>query len=91
MFFVPLKVGDILDSWGIAVHKELKGNVLFPIHWGTFNVAIHPWDEPVKQVLKFAGQDKVKLCLPRPGEMVIWPDMEINSRWWEKVHLLVLR
>lgn len=66
----------------IKIHKELNGKVLFPIHWGTFNVAIHPWDEPVKEVQKFASQENVSLCLPNPGEVIEWPYAVISSQWW---------
>jgi L-ascorbate metabolism protein UlaG (beta-lactamase superfamily) len=87
--FLPIGAYD--SSWpdihinpkeAIAIHKDLKGNVLFPIHWGTFNVAIHPWDEPVKQILMYATQEDVKLSLPRPGELMVWPHVIVNSKWW---------
>jgi L-ascorbate metabolism protein UlaG (beta-lactamase superfamily) len=66
----------------VEIHNELKGKVLFPIHWGTFNVAIHPWDEPVKEVQKCAVKENVSLCLPSPGKLVEWPNTVIDSKWW---------
>jgi len=67
----------------IAIHKDLKGNVLFPMHWGTFNLAIHSWSEPVKRLIYEAEKEHVYLCLPKPGELIAWPYMLVDSRWWE--------
>ncbi|HEY4785110.1 MAG TPA: MBL fold metallo-hydrolase [Bacteroidales bacterium] len=67
----------------VEAHDDLKGKVLFPIHWGTFNVAIHPWDEPVKRFMNAGQTQHINYCLPSPGKLVVWPNTEIHSRWWE--------
>lgn len=70
----------------VQAHLDLNGKVLMPIHWGTFNLALHPWKEPVERVMKAAEKNNVSLLLPTPGEVRIVADGAYNSKWWEKYH-----
>lgn len=54
-----------------------------PIHWGTFNLAFHPWTEPAERVIKAAKENNVQLILPAPGETRNADDGAYNSKWWE--------
>lgn len=67
----------------VQAHLDLKGKLLMPIHWGTFNLAFHPWTEPVERVLKAAEKSNVSLLLPTPGETRNINMGAYNSRWWE--------
>jgi hypothetical protein len=51
-----------------------------PIHWGLFDLALHPWTKPIESV--FAVKD-LKLWSPTPGlpSEVIHGE-EIRSDWW---------
>ena len=53
----------------VQANIDLKGKVFHPIHWGTFNLAIHSWDDPVKKVIAEAAKQNVKLALPKPGKL----------------------
>jgi hypothetical protein len=56
--------------------------VLLPVHWGKFSLSLHPWDEPVKRVLKKADELKVQVTTPLIGEPV-YPGREYPSKhWW---------
>ena len=46
----------------------LGGGSFLPVHWGTFNLAIHAWDEPAETLLKLAPAQGVQLVMPRLGE-----------------------
>lgn len=63
-------------------HLALKGNLMMPIHWGTFNLALHPWKEPIETSIQLAQQKDIQLFIPKPGIIteVTGPH---NSRWWE--------
>ena len=37
----------MLPEQTVQAHLDLRGRVLQPIHWGTFNLALHPWYEPM--------------------------------------------
>ena len=74
-----LEIGAFHPAWGnihlgpenaLAAHTLLGGGPLLPIHWGTFNLALHPWDEPVETLLRLAPKGGARLLLPRLGEPI---------------------
>lgn len=67
-------------------HRVLNSHILFPIHWGTFNLALHDWREPGQRILELAKANGTKLIMPQPGEPVeIRTDNEAYiNRWWER-------
>jgi L-ascorbate metabolism protein UlaG (beta-lactamase superfamily) len=68
----------------VQAHMDLKGNVLHPIHWATFNLALHPWYEPMVRLTAAANVKNVKTATPIVGETTVY-DMRIPAaRWWEK-------
>jgi L-ascorbate metabolism protein UlaG (beta-lactamase superfamily) len=62
-------------------HLALKGRIMMPIHWGTFNLAPHGWDEPIERLLLCARKKNIELFIPEPGRPteVTGP---LNSKWW---------
>jgi L-ascorbate metabolism protein UlaG (beta-lactamase superfamily) len=58
---------------------------MLPVHWGTFNIALHDWDEPIKRAVKAASEKNVDLVTPRVGEVVIAGEPFSSHRWWEEV------
>lgn len=59
-------------SEGVQAHLDLQqgapSGVLLPIHWATFSLAPHPWDEPGEGTVAAAAQAGAQVALPRPGE-----------------------
>jgi len=70
----------------IRVHMDVKGKRMLPVHWATFNMAIHDWDEPIKRALKAAGENNVDLVTPRVGELVVVGESFLSESWWEEVN-----
>ncbi|NIG56167.1 MBL fold metallo-hydrolase [Chitinophaga sp. Cy-1792] len=68
----------------IEAHQALKGRIMLPVHWGTFNLALHPWDEPAERILPLAKEHNVTLWMPEPGATATLPDKETISYWWRK-------
>lgn len=64
-------------------HLALKGALMMPIHWGTFNLSTHAWDEPIERLLKYAEEKKIDLFLPEPGKPTE-VNGQLNSEWWLK-------
>jgi len=62
----------------------LKAKVLFPVHWGKFALATHPWDESIGRVLKKAAALNLKVITPIIGEQVILDSIMPHSSWWVK-------
>ncbi|MBH8568650.1 MBL fold metallo-hydrolase [Microvirga sp. STS02] len=67
----------------LEAHQLLGGGPLLPLHWGTFNLAFHAWQQPVQRLLEAAGPE-VPLLLPAPGQRVDVAAGPLNSRWWER-------
>ena len=38
----------------VRAHLDVGAKVLFPVHWSTFNLALHAWDEPIRRTLAAA-------------------------------------
>lgn len=69
----------------VRAHKEVQAKRMFPVHWGTFNLAYHDWDEPIKRTLQAAIKEKIDLVTPRVGEIVFANQEFLSENWWENV------
>lgn len=67
----------------VEAHLALQGDILLPIHWGTFTLAFHDWFEPASWVTKESAEKNVRLVIPRPGEKVDVAKPPILEKWWE--------
>ncbi|UGQ12743.1 MBL fold metallo-hydrolase [Yinghuangia sp. ASG 101] len=67
----------------IAAHVDLGGELLLPVHWATFNLAPHPWGEPVDRLRREAKATGTRLVVPRPGDRVDTGDVPQLDPWWE--------
>lgn len=67
----------------IAAHQLVRGKTMMPVHWGTFDLSIHRWDEPADRVRALAAEQGVRLVQPRPGETV-QPDSPLQAPWWRR-------
>ena len=66
----------------VKAHIALRARRMVPVHWGTFNLAFHAWDEPIERVVA-AGRDQgVDLVTPRVGEVVAAGAPFASARWW---------
>jgi hypothetical protein len=61
---------------------------LLPIHWGTFNLALHAWDEPAESLLRLAPAAGAQLLMPRIGEPVEPAHAGKMDTWWRRVDSL---
>lgn len=70
----------------VKAHLDLGGRLLLPIHWATFNLAFHDWNEPALRVSAAAQARGVPLVLPRPGQMVEPARAEslATGAWWRE-------
>ena len=54
----------------VAAHKMLNAKLIIPIHWGTFDLSRHAWDEPIHRFKDEVLKEKIKFFIPLPGEIV---------------------
>ena len=67
----------------VQAHLDLKGKVLQPIHWGTFNLSLHAWDEPMERFIKAAELKDINYAIPVVGSTTEYPDNLPKSKWWQ--------
>jgi L-ascorbate metabolism protein UlaG (beta-lactamase superfamily) len=89
-----LEVGAFHPVWGdihLGPENALKaiamlGNPSFlPVHWGTFSLAMHAWDQPAETLLDLAPKAGVRLVMPRLGEAVEPAHAQDAKPWWRAV------
>lgn len=91
---VMLEVGAFHPSWGdihLGPENALKalallgGGAFLPVHWGTFALAMHDWDQPAETLLALAPAQGATLVMPRLGEAVE-PTLGLEVQpWWRAV------
>ncbi|QMV41894.1 MBL fold metallo-hydrolase [Cohnella cholangitidis] len=73
----------MLPEETVQAHIDVKGNVLIPIHWGAFTLALHDWTDPIERASKAAKERDVALATPRIGEVVsIGAPDRPSDAWW---------
>ena len=91
---VMLEVGAFHPAWGhihlgpanaLKALDLLGGGALLPVHWGTFSLALHAWDEPAETLLELAPRHGAQLVMPRLGEAVEPAKAERVVPWWRSV------
>ncbi|MCK8678080.1 MBL fold metallo-hydrolase [Streptomyces lichenis] len=93
-----IQLGAYSDFWpdihmtpaeGLRAHLDLQGGapagVLLPIHWGTFNLAPHPWAEPAEWTRDAGEEAGQTVASPRPGEPFEPAGTVPREPWWRAV------
>ena len=65
----------------VQTHLDVRGEVLLPIHWATFNLAFHAWDDPIEWAVRESAERAVRLATPRVGQRFEVTDRPTDS-WW---------
>ena len=66
----------------VRAHQLVRGNVMLPVHWAGFDLALHGWTEPIERVLVAAEAAGVRVATPQPGELLEPATMGAQRRWW---------
>jgi L-ascorbate metabolism protein UlaG (beta-lactamase superfamily) len=87
-----IKIGASDPTWesihmspedAVRASQAVRGQVLLPIHWATFNLGFHAWSDPPDRALAAATKSGVTIVIPRPGQAV---DLEhpvgAPEPWW---------
>lgn len=91
---VMLEVGAFHPSWG-DIHLgpanalealALLGNPPFlPVHWGTFALATHAWDQPAEALLADHRTNGTMLLMPRLGQPLEPAHGPVATPWWRVI------
>ena len=66
----------------LQAHLDLRGRWLLPVHNGTFDLAMHAWNEPFERIQALAQARDVKLATPVMGERVALEAPRTGHAWW---------
>ena len=87
-----IQIGAYAEQWsdihmtpeeGVAAHQDVQARLLVPVHWATFQLAMHPWPEPADRVWREAKATDVSLAVPRPGERIDVDAPPPVDGWWQ--------
>ncbi len=87
-----LEIGAYDENWpsihmgpekAVQAAVDLGSPLLMPIHWATYDLAMHPWKEPAERVIAEAQKKSVPLLLPAPGETVTINNQVYSNNWWK--------
>lgn len=95
---VMLEIGAYHPAWAnvhlgpvnaLEALDALGGGPLLPIHWGTFDLATHRWDQPIEALSIRGAENGARLLCPRLGEPVE-PDLATMEPdpWWRDIAVL---
>jgi L-ascorbate metabolism protein UlaG (beta-lactamase superfamily) len=88
---IMMEVGAWHEAWGtihlgavqaVAAFEMLGGGALLPVHWGTFNLALHDWDAPAEELSAIAEARGLRVLTPRLGEVLVPERVADTPRWW---------
>ena len=87
-----IKIGAYDPTWAsihlnpeeaIQAHLDLRGRVMLPMHWATFNLGFHAWREPPDRTVAAARKAGITLVVPRPGQPVdVAAKLPPLEPWW---------
>jgi len=91
---IMLEVGAFHPAWGdihlgpkhaLEALALLGGGPFLPVHWGTFALGMHPWDQPAEALLELRPKSGAQLLMPRLGEPVEPAHAQAVVPWWRSV------
>lgn len=88
-----IKIGAYDPTWewihmnpedAVRAHADLRGRVMLPVHWATFNLGFHAWREPADRAVAAAAKAGVALAMPKLGERIeIGGELSPIDPWWQ--------
>jgi L-ascorbate metabolism protein UlaG (beta-lactamase superfamily) len=91
---IMLEVGAFHPAWGeihlgpenaLKALELLGGGSFLPVHWGTFNLAMHAWDEPAETLLELGPKQGARLVMPQLGQPIEPSRAERVEPWWRAI------
>ena len=74
----------MLPKQSVQAHVDLRGRWMLPVHNGTFDLALHAWDDPFEQIARITAARGIALVTPRMGERVDLSAPQSTAAWWRK-------
>lgn len=71
----------MMPEQAVQATIDIQAKSFFPIHWGKFDLALHPWDEPVKRASNAASSLNVEMLTPVIGQVFAADERDFEP-WW---------
>jgi len=68
----------------VQASLDLNANILLPVHWAKFTLALHPWDDSINRAVKEAGRINAKITTPEIGERFRLDSIPSGTQWWRE-------
>jgi L-ascorbate metabolism protein UlaG (beta-lactamase superfamily) len=66
----------------VQAARDLGAEFILPIHWGVFDLAMHPWHESIDAFMERAEGAAFKTLTPKMGERMV-PGETLTKPWWK--------
>jgi L-ascorbate metabolism protein UlaG (beta-lactamase superfamily) len=89
-----IEIGAYDPSWAgihlgpdaaVDLHRQVGGGSLLPIHHGSFDLALHDWDQPITRLQALTEAQGVPLLAPIPGQTVEPGERRVAAFWQERL------
>ncbi len=89
-----LKIGSYDETWkqihmtpeeAVQQHQYLRGGILVPLHWATFDLGLHSWYEPIERLLTAAMAKEVQIIAPKIGHRIDSSQLPEVELWWRSI------
>ena len=67
----------------VQAHQAVRGKLMVPSGWGTFDLGLFPWYEPIERFLIAADHTGIEYLTPKIGEIVNPEQMGGRDAWWK--------
>ena len=74
----------MMPEESVQASLDLRAERMFPIHWGKFDLANHPWDDPILRTEKESARRQVQIVTPLIGQPFTLENAP-HLTWWEGV------
>jgi L-ascorbate metabolism protein UlaG (beta-lactamase superfamily) len=86
------EIGAFHPAWGdihlgpdgaFDAFARINARALLPVHWSTFDLGLHPWQEPAEHLYTRTRREHAALLTPRLGEPL--ERDSLTTPWWREV------
>ncbi len=71
----------MMPEQSVQAAIDLKAELFFPIHWGKFDLAKHPWTEPIERAIVAANKKELPVVAPLVGQIFTTESPPFEP-WW---------
>jgi L-ascorbate metabolism protein UlaG (beta-lactamase superfamily) len=66
----------------VQANIDIDTKVMMPIHWGSFSLANHTWNDPILRVTKKAKELQLPITIPKIGDEILLDKIDVSLNNW---------